>query len=120
MNNSKKFLRTAIVYCRVYSRERTKTYSLVEQEKLVTDFAQQNGYRILKVFSENECSGKNFERPQLRALLKYLDENPWRVKFLIMSDIDRLCSTPYGLKKIRRFLKLSGVKVISVLRSMLK
>lgn len=123
MQNTKRYLekikKTAVVYCRTYSRER-KTYNLVEQEKLVTDFASQNGYNILKIFLETDHSGKNFERPQLRAMLKYLDEHPWKIKFLLLSDMDRLCCNPFGLKRIRRFLRLSGVKVVSVLRSMLK
>ncbi len=120
MEASKRFLRTAVIYCRVYSWEHKKSYSLEEQEKIAMDFASQNGYRVLKVFLETEQSGKNFERPQLQAMLKYLDEHPWRVKFLLLSDMDRLCCSPSGLKRIRRFLRLSGVKVISVLQSLLK
>ncbi|MFH1365985.1 MAG: recombinase family protein [Patescibacteria group bacterium] len=120
MNNSKRFLRTAIVYCRVSSQERKKSYSLEEQEKLAMDFASQNGYRILKVFLEKDQSGKDFERPEFLAMLKYLEVHEWQVKFLILTDLDRLSCDLSGLKRIRRFLRLSGVKVISVLRSMLK
>jgi|GEM_PF-2152542 len=120
MENSKKFIRTAIVYVRAYSKETLNIYDLSEQEKVASDYASKNGYSILKVFREENVSAKNFDRPALKEMLAYIEANKWKVKFLIVTDRTRLSTNSVGLGKLGWFLKTKGIKVISIVQSMLK
>lgn len=120
MNNSKMFLRTAIVYVRAFNRESINVYNMEEQEKAITEFASTNGYRILGVFKEENVSARSFDRPQFLKMIEYIKSNRWKVKYLIVSDLERLSTNQDGLRRLRRFLRLNGIKVISVIHSMLK
>ena len=120
MKNSKMFLRTAIIYVRSFKKESINIHNLNEQEKAITDFASDNGYRILKVFKEENKSAKTFARPQFQEMLEYIKSNKWKVKFLIVSDITRLSRGVAGFYALKRFLRLNGIKLISIVESMLK
>ena len=120
MRNSKIYLRTGIVYVRVYSKESLNTYGLDEQEKAVTDFASKEGYRILEVFREDNLSAKTFNRPTFGKMMAYLKQHRWQVKFILVTDFTRLSTNPEELKRLRMFLRSEGIKVISVVQSMLR
>jgi len=120
MKNSKIYLRTAIVYVRSFKKESINIHNLEEQEKAITDFASDNGYRIIKVFREENISAKTFERPAFKEMMEYIKSNKWKVKFLIVIDVQRLSTNPAGMARLRRFLKLNGIKLISIVHSMLK
>lgn len=120
MKHSKRFLRTAVVYVRDYSKESKNIYGATEQENTIRSYASENGYRILEIFKEEEKSGKTFERPQFQAMMEYIRTNKWKVKFLIVSDIQRLSTNPAELGKLKYFLKGNGVELISIVQSMLK
>lgn len=120
MKNSKKFLQTAIVYVRSFRKESINIHNLDEQEKAITEFASENGYRILKVFREENESAKSFDRPQFQKMMEYIKSNKWKVKFLIVSDISRLSRDTSGFYTLKRFLRLNGIKLISIVESMLR
>lgn len=120
MNASKRFLRTVIIYIRVYFKEKLNKYSLDSQEKACLDYALENGYRVLKVFKEENISAKSFNRPQFQAMIDYIKSNKWKIKFLIVSDVQRLSTDSAGLQRLRHFLRLNGIKLISISQSMLK
>lgn len=120
MKQSEKFLRTAVVYVRDYKRESANIYGLAEQEKAIVHYADENGFRILRVFREENISAKSFNRPQFSEMTEYIKSNKWRVKFLIVSDLNRLSTDPAGLRRFEHFLKENGIKLISIVRSMLR
>jgi len=118
--NSHKFLRTAIIYLRSYSREKLNLYSLEEQEKVIRDYASQNGYRILKIFREDNVSAKTFNRPAFLEMLGYIKLNPWKIKFVIVMDMSRLSTDPSGSQRLIQFFRKNGIKMISLTQWMLK
>ena len=120
MKESKKFLRTAIGYIRVFNKEIINIYSVEDQREAIEKFAEENEYRILETFVEESKSGKSLDRPAFQRILEYVKSNPWKVKFLIVTDIERLSTSTLGLEKIRSFLKKNGIKIISIVQSMLK
>jgi DNA invertase Pin-like site-specific DNA recombinase len=120
MKNSQIYLRTALVYVRAYSKESLNIYGLAEQEKAITDFALKQGYRILEIFREQNLSARTFNRPAFRELMEYLKSHRWKVKFILVSDFTRLSTNKEELKRLRSFLRLEGIKVISVVGSMLR
>ena len=125
MKNTKKYLEkvkiTAVIYCRVYQNESKNPEDLLgKQEKALNDFASKNGYVVQKTFLETSQSGDSFDRPQLLKLIEYIKANKWKIKFLIVLDGGRLARNPFALKKLKIFLRLNGVKVVSVVNRMLK
>src|SRR3989338_5643317 len=120
MENSKRFLRTAIVYIRVYNKESKNMYNLNEQEKACVNYALENGYSVLKVFREENISARSFDRPQFREMIEYIKSNKWKMKFLIVSDLERLSTNQVGLWKMKQFLRSNGIRLISIVHSMLK
>lgn len=62
-------MKKAIGYLRVSTKKQGRTgYGLAAQKKAITDFAVQNGYIILKYFTEVD-SGKNNKRPLLQKAM---------------------------------------------------
>ena len=120
MNNSKKFLRTAVGYVRYQARESKNVYDARAQKDAIRSYATENECRLLEVFVDKNKSGKTYDRAGLQALLKYIDANPWKVKLLIVSDVTRLSRSTEEFKSIKRFLKDRGVKLISLVHLMAK
>lgn len=88
MNQEKK-LKVAI-YCRVSTTEQAvEGYSIGEQEKLLIDYCNQNGYEVYKVYSDAGISGKDIEhRP---AMLELLNDAKKRAFNMVISwKINRL------------------------------
>ena len=120
MRNSRIFIKVAIVYLRTSKRERKNLYSLDEQEKAISDYASENGYSIVKVFREENASAKTFDRPAFREMVRYIKANKWRVKFILVTDLWRLSTDRDELERFRRFSRLNGIKVVSIIQLMLK
>ncbi len=120
MKNSKRFLKTVIIYIRVSSKETLNSYSLDTQEKACTDYALEKGYRVLEVFREQIGSGKSFNRPQLQAMIEYCKLNRGKVKFIMVSNINRLSTDKSGLSRLRFFFKRNGITLFSIADSMIK
>ena len=118
MNNSKKFLRTAVGYVRYQARESKNVYDARAQKDAIKSYATENECRLLEVFVDKNKSGKTYDRAGLQALLKYIDANPWKVKLLIVADVTRLSRSSEEFKSIKRFLKDRGVKLISLVHLM--
>lgn len=117
MENSKIFTRTAVGYVRHHTKEKKNIYGVEDQKNAIRNYACENGHRILDVFVDENKLGKNYERDGLQALLKYIEVNPWKVKYLIVSDITRLSTNQVELNSIKRFLRDRGVKLISLVNS---
>ncbi len=119
MNDSKIFFGNAIAYVRFFNKELENIYSLEEQKKAITDFADEKGINLIKIFPEKDISAKNFDRPAFKEMMEYIKLNR-KIKFLIVTDIGRLSNNSAGLQRLRRFLKFRGIKVISIVDLMLR
>lgn len=120
MRNSKIFLNTAIIYLRDYQKEKVNIYKINQQEEAIKSFAQEYGYRIVEVFREDNVSAKTFDRPVFQEMITYIRSNKGKIKFLIVTNEDRLSINPSGLERFRQFLRRNGIKIISITRLMLK
>jgi len=61
-------MRPAVIYCRVSTEDQAQNYSLPHQQEVCRAWAQRHGIPVAEVFIEAGASGKDFERPQFRAL----------------------------------------------------
>ena len=105
-------MNTAIGYVR--SNYEELNTSVAEQEKIIRNYAEENGDKILEVFVDKGKSRKTFSRKGLQAMLKYIEINFLKVKLLIVSDITMLSRNTDEFKSIKDFLKSKGVKLISL------
>ena len=46
----------AVIYLRVSSKEQTEGYSIPAQKKLLEEFAKANGFKVVKVFEDDETA----------------------------------------------------------------
>jgi DNA invertase Pin-like site-specific DNA recombinase len=120
MDNSKKFLKTALIYVRQFRKERRNRYGIEEQEKIAREFATKRGYRVLEVFKDENSQGNTFERVGFQGMIEYIRSNKWKVKYLIVIDSDRFSTTHGELDGFRQFVKANGIQIISVLQTMFK
>ena len=64
-----------VIYCRVSSSKQVREgHGLEGQEKRCHDYASNNNYHVIKVFREEGISGGVIERPAMRRMLDFLDE----------------------------------------------
>lgn len=81
----------AIIYCRVSSRRQvTEGHGLDSQEQKCTTYAINKGYKVVKVFRDEGISGALKDRPAMKELLKYLENNLISKHVIIVDDLSRL------------------------------
>jgi DNA invertase Pin-like site-specific DNA recombinase len=120
MNNSKN-QQTAFVYLRAYKKEKKNLFSIQDQENAISKFVLANGYTVIETFRDENSSGGNFNRHGFQRMLKCIRANPWRIKFIIVLDTSRLSLNTGAFKDFRRkFLKIHGVRVVSLSSVMAK
>ncbi len=78
-----------VIYTRVSSKEQEKSgFSIPAQRKLLMDYAQSHGYKIIQEFSDVETA-KSSGRTQFEKLQSFLKENK-EVKIILVEKTDRL------------------------------
>lgn len=104
--NRKKIL---AIYCRVSTIEQAEEgYSIDEQERLLTEWANKNNYEIYKCYSDRGISGKNIKnRHALRELLKDAEEK--RFSTVITWKINRVARNMLNLLEIIDILDKKGI-----------
>ena len=62
----------AVIYARVSSEEQAKHgFSIENQKRQCAEFAEHNGYYVVKVFVDEGKSAKNLDRPEIQDLISY-------------------------------------------------
>lgn len=100
-------------YQRVSTEEQVSNYSLANQTDYIKKTAQDQGYQLLKIFSDGGYSAKNTNRPGLQQMLSYCKENRGKVFACLIYKIDRLSRDTKDYLIMRSYLKKYGIKVIS-------
>ncbi len=77
----------AVIYARVSSREQQEGYSLPAQVKLLRDYAQKNGFEVVKEFTVAE-SAKREGRKCFNEMMEFLNKNQ-DVKIILCEKVDR-------------------------------
>lgn len=103
----------AVVYIRVSSEEQVKGFSLSGQEETCCNFADRNGYTVLKVFREEGQSAKTTKRDEFQKMMKFCKENKERVKYIIVYRIDRFTRNMCDLLTEEKVLEKIGVEILT-------
>lgn len=84
-------MKAAVLYIRVSTEEQAKLgFSIETQMNTCLEFAQREGYFIVKTFIEEGLSAKDLNRPEAQNLLKYCDRESNNVSAVIVWRLDRL------------------------------
>jgi site-specific DNA recombinase len=76
----------AVIYCRVSTEKQvTDGNGLDSQEHRCREYASSLGLEVDNVFRDEGISGGLFDRPAMKALIKYLDSN-WHNKYIVIFD----------------------------------
>lgn len=102
----------ALIYCRVSSKlQKTEGHGLESQEHRCRQYAQEKGYTVERVFADDYTGGGDFmKRPQMRALLEYLDEYPTKRYVIIFDDLKRFARDTVFHLKLRQELNVRQAK----------
>src|SRR3989344_395170 len=106
--------KTAIIYCRVSSKDQLEGTSLETQERLAKEYAGKQGLKVLRVFVERGESAKTANRTEFNKALAFCADKKNKVSFFIVYKIDRFARNQDDHVSVRAFLKRSGVELRSV------
>ncbi len=102
----------SVGYVRVSHEKQVDNYSLDTQTELIKKFANGNNMTLVKCFREEGCSGRNTNRPQYQAMMKYIREN--EIKVVIVHKLDRLHRDEYNAMNDIKFFRANGIKLITI------
>jgi DNA invertase Pin-like site-specific DNA recombinase len=76
-------------YVRISKDEDKENYgSIINQKKIITDFAKLNNYSLQKIYEDDNVSGYTFDRPELNNMIRDMEENKFDV--IIAKDLSRI------------------------------
>lgn len=79
----------AVGYARVSSKDQEDTgYSLPAQEKLLHDYADRNGYELVKVFAIQESAAGKIQRKIFHEMMAHVTKA--KIKTVFVETTDRL------------------------------
>ena len=110
-----KNMEKAVIYVRVSSEEQAKHgFSIDNQKKVCSEFAERNGYYVDKLFVDEGKSAKNLDRPEIQELMSYCSKKKNDIKALVVWRLDRISrnNTDYhGV--LRPLLAKKRIKLLS-------
>lgn len=100
-------------YCRL-SRDdgNDQSTSIINQKKIITKWAQDNGMSIDKWYCDDGYTGINFDRPDMKKLMADLNNN--RISTIIVKDYSRIGRKNTKVQEFVENLLLSNVRLISI------
>lgn len=109
----------AVIYVRLSREDEDKidskkeSRSIENQIKTLKTFAQEQGFFIREIYSDDGYSGADFNRPAFKKLLKDLELNKFDV--ILIKDLSRLGRSLHRVGElIENVFPQKGVRVISV------
>lgn len=105
-------MKTAVIYAR-FSSDNQRSESIDAQERACKEYAQKEGIKILRSYTDEAASGRSDDRP---AFLRMIDEaKHHEFDLVIVHKLDRFARDRYDSVFYRRQLKKHGVSLVSVL-----
>jgi DNA invertase Pin-like site-specific DNA recombinase len=108
-------MQQAIGYVRISNKDQSN-FSLDGQEKTIRDFAAKNGFDLVALFRDDGQSAKNFDRPDWKALERFIKGNGGKVHFLLVMKYDRFSRhVADALKMIEVLENRYSIRVMSAM-----
>lgn len=107
-------LTKAVIYYRVSTTEQAEHgFSLEHQKEACLKYAESNGYKVIKHFSDEGESAKSAKRPGLQDMLKYCGNKNNRVEAIIVYKVDRLTRNSDDYTYIGTYLRDRKISIVS-------
>lgn len=81
-------MKKAILMARVSSDEQAKGYSLDIQIEKLLNHCQKENITVINIYKEDH-SAKDFNRPEFRKMLQYIQKNKGKIDYLLFVSWDR-------------------------------
>jgi site-specific DNA recombinase len=104
---------TAVVYCRVSSKDQVDGTSLESQERYCREWAERQGIRVLCVFVDKGESAKTADRTEFIKAISFCAQKRNGVKYFIVHKIDRFARSQDDHVSVRATLRRYGVELRS-------
>lgn len=103
----------ALIYCRVSDKkQKTQGHGLESQEHRCRKYAEERGYDVEMVFTDDITGGGDFmKRPAMRALLAFLASEPGQNYTVIFDDLKRFARDTRFHWDLREKLASFGARV---------
>jgi len=108
--SEQKFIRAA-AYAR-FSSDNQREESIEAQLNIIKNFAAQNGYEIVREYTDEAKSARTDNRPNFLAMIR--DAEAGLFDAIIVHKLDRFSRDRYDFAFYRRILRKAGVQLISV------
>ena len=105
---------SAVIYCRVSTKEQTRNLSLPTQERACRDFCERNQIKIVESFVEEGESAKTADRVELKKLLEYCRKYQDELDYLVVYAISRFSRNQYDHVVMKSMLMQYGITLRSV------
>jgi DNA invertase Pin-like site-specific DNA recombinase len=97
-----------VAYCRVSTNKEDQLNSLETQKEFFEEYAQKNGYNLIKIYADEGISGtKTKNRTQFLRMMR--DSENKLFEMVVVKDISRLARNAVDFLQGIRFLKSKGV-----------
>ena len=104
-------IKNAVIYTRTAKAD---CYSTEPQIDICKEFAEHNGYQVIKVFSDEGASAKNLDRAEFAKMFEYFETHKDEIDAIIVWRLDRLtCNTMDFHGVVRPFLEKYNIKLLS-------
>ena len=100
----------AVIYAR-YSSDNQREESIEGQLRECTEYAEKNGYTVLRHYIDRAVSAKTDNRPEFQHMIK--DSGKKQFDVIIVWKLDRFARNRYDSTHYKAALKKNGVRVIS-------
>ena len=105
--------KTCVIYIRVSSEEQVRGYSLSSQDKACREYAEKQGWTVLRVYREEGESAKTADRTQLRAMQMFCLKRPWQVGYVLVWKVDRFSRNQLDYLKLKQLFESAGTELKS-------
>jgi site-specific DNA recombinase len=103
-------MKKAVIYLRVSTTQQVEGASLDTQQKLCQDWASRNDVLVKEIYHDDGVSAKTLDRPAMKEMLAYLEENKGSIHYLITYQTDRLTRNATDFFALRTLLSKLGVQ----------
>lgn len=105
------------IYCRL-SREdlkngrRDNSISIENQQAILTDYADQQGWTVYKVYVDDDVTGTTFNRPGFKEMMNDIENG--KINCIITKDLSRLGRNYIEAGRHRELFSEMGVRYIAI------
>lgn len=105
---------TAVIYCRVSTKDQVQNLSLPTQQKACLEYCQRQGYKVDKIFVEEGESAKTTDRPEFLKMLAYCRQSRGKIQFLVVYALNRFARNTNDHNQVQALLWGLGINLRSV------